>query len=63
MAAIGHPVVGDVRYGTPDPVLGRDRVFLHAGSLAFVHPGSGARVSFTSELAEDLTAYLESVRP
>ena len=39
MAAIGHPVVGDARYGAPDRRLGSGRFFLHAGSLAFTHPG------------------------
>jgi len=58
MAAIGHPVVGDARYGTPDKRLGSGRFFLHAFELAFVHPESGARVEFTSALPEDLRAYL-----
>jgi 23S rRNA pseudouridine1911/1915/1917 synthase len=58
MAAIGHPVVGDARYGTPDRRLGSGRFFLHAYRLAFDHPGSGARLAFSSELPEDLVAYL-----
>ncbi len=39
MAAIGHPVVGDARYGRPDPRLGSGRFFLHAGTLASPIPG------------------------
>ena len=58
MAAIGHPVVGDARYGTPDKRLGSGRFFLHASNLAFVHPETGARVEFTSPLPEDLRTYL-----
>jgi 23S rRNA pseudouridine1911/1915/1917 synthase len=58
MAAIGHPVVGDARYGSPDPQLGSGRFFLHAFRLAFDHPGSGARLTFTSPLPDDLVAYL-----
>jgi 23S rRNA pseudouridine1911/1915/1917 synthase len=58
MAAIGHPVVGDARYGTPDRRLGSGRFFLHAFRLAFDHPGSGARLTFSSELPRDLAAYL-----
>ena len=42
MAAIGHPVVGDARYGTPDKRLGSGRFFLHASRLAFDHPGTGS---------------------
>jgi 23S rRNA pseudouridine1911/1915/1917 synthase len=58
MAAIGHPVVGDARYGEPDKRLGSGRFFLHAFKLAFTHPVTGARAEFTSPLPEDLQAYL-----
>jgi 23S rRNA pseudouridine1911/1915/1917 synthase len=57
MAAIGHPVVGDARYGTPDRRLGSGRFYLHAFELAFIHPASGERVQFTSPLPADLQAY------
>ncbi|MGH9077404.1 MAG: RluA family pseudouridine synthase [Acidimicrobiales bacterium] len=52
LAAIGHPVVGDDRYGGPGCGLGRP--FLHAASLGFDHPVSGERLSFTSALPPDL---------
>jgi 23S rRNA pseudouridine1911/1915/1917 synthase len=58
MAAIGHPVVGDARYGERDKRLGSGRFFLHAFKLAFTHPVTGARAEFTSPLPEDLQAYL-----
>ena len=58
MAAIGHPVVGDARYGTADRRLGSGRFFLHAFGLAFTHPRTGARMEFTSPLPGDLEAYL-----
>ncbi len=58
MGAIGHPVVGDARYGTPDKRLGSGRFFLHAFKLAFLHPDTGARTEFTSPLPEDLRTYL-----
>ncbi len=58
MAAIGHPVVGDARYGMPDKRLGPGRFFLHAFNLAFAHPLTGARTEFTSPLPQDLDAYL-----
>jgi 23S rRNA pseudouridine1911/1915/1917 synthase len=52
-----HPLVGDGLYGA-DPTfterLGLTRQWLHAVSLAFDHPGSGQRVEFHSEPAEDL---------
>jgi 23S rRNA pseudouridine1911/1915/1917 synthase len=58
MAAIGHPVVGDARYGVPDKRLGSGRFFLHAFKLGFVHPVTGMRSEFTSPLPADLEAYL-----
>ena len=58
MAAIGHPVVGDARYGTPDKGLGHGRFFLHAFRLAFTHPGSGERVEFSAPLPDDLRRFL-----
>jgi 23S rRNA pseudouridine1911/1915/1917 synthase len=45
LAALGHPIVGDTRYGSRrDPLR---RVCLHATRLGFVHP-SGERVRFES---------------
>ncbi|QGG97081.1 RluA family pseudouridine synthase [Actinomarinicola tropica] len=58
MAAIGHPVVGDDRYGgarSPVPV---DRPFLHAARLSFAHPVTGEPVEATSPLPADLEAVL-----
>jgi len=60
MAAIGHPVVGDARYGRADRRLGSGRFFLHAAYLSFVHPVRGERVEFSSPLPEDLRALLEA---
>ena len=58
MAAVGHPVVGDARYGAPDKRLGSGRFFLHAFKLAFSHPTTGARIESTSPLPEDLSTFL-----
>ena len=54
LAAIGHPVAGDQRYGGERPQLGLERPFLHADHLAFDHPTSGQRLSFSSPLPADL---------
>ncbi len=61
MAAIGHPVVGDARYGTPEKALGSGRFFLHAFRLAFDHPGSGERQEFAAPLPADLQSYLSGL--
>jgi 23S rRNA pseudouridine1911/1915/1917 synthase len=58
MAAIGHPVVGDARYGAPEKALGSGRFFLHAFRLAFDHPGSGERQEFAAPLPADLESFL-----
>ncbi|MGH9182623.1 MAG: RluA family pseudouridine synthase [Acidimicrobiales bacterium] len=58
LAAIGHPVVGDRRYGGRRPTVATDRVFLHAERLAFDHPGSGARVAFDAPLPPALASVL-----
>lgn len=65
-ASIGHPVAGDERYGAADdPVVrshGLRRLFLHARSLGFVGPGSGAPITVEAPLGEDLTGPLEHLR-
>jgi 23S rRNA pseudouridine1911/1915/1917 synthase len=54
LAAIGHPVVGDSRYGGARPSLPIDRPFLHAFELGFDHPATGTRQRHTSPLPPDL---------
>jgi 23S rRNA pseudouridine1911/1915/1917 synthase len=58
LAAIGHPVAGDVRYGGAQARLALERPFLHAHRLSFDHPRTGERLSFSSPLPPDLTAVL-----
>jgi 23S rRNA pseudouridine1911/1915/1917 synthase len=62
LAAIGHPVVGDGRYGGSRHTIPVDRPFLHATELAFDHPTSGARCRFESPLPPDLEAALVPLR-
>lgn len=63
--AVRHPLVGDPTYGG-DPALasrlGLDRQWLHAVGLAFDHPRTGERVSFSSPYPEDLSRALARVR-
>ena len=60
-AAIGHPVAGDPEYGSRGR-HGLGRQFLHASRLEFTHPRTEERLSFTSELPEDLRVALEVAR-
>jgi 23S rRNA pseudouridine1911/1915/1917 synthase len=60
-AAIGHPLTGDETYGGAER-YGLRRQFLHAHRLAFEHPRSGERLSFSSPLPDDLAVALEAAR-
>jgi 23S rRNA pseudouridine1911/1915/1917 synthase len=60
-AAIGHPVAGDPEYGSRGR-HGLDRQFLHSSRLAFTHPSSAERLSFSSALPEDLLQALQRAR-
>ena len=67
LSSIGHPVVGDDRYGgrsrAGGPKLPPGRPFLHAAKLGFVHPSTGRSLSFDSALPADLSALLEMINP
>ncbi len=54
MQSIGHPVVGDTVYGGARQSLVVPRLFLHAATLGFTHPGTGELLRFESELPDDL---------
>jgi 23S rRNA pseudouridine1911/1915/1917 synthase len=64
-AALHHPCCGDLTYGA-DPTLakrlGLERQWLHARSLAFVHPADGRRIEITSPYPADLQHALDLLR-
>lgn len=70
LSGIGHPVVGDALYGgvhrrVPPhlkAVARLERPFLHAARLSFTHPVEGHRLEFSSPLAADLQAVLDTLR-
>ena len=61
LSHLGHPVLGDVVYGPKKPAMDTKGQCLHARSIAFVHPETGERLSFTSPLPEYFTAALEQL--
>ena len=69
LAAIGHPVVGDERYGHAPTnryfaeKYSLDRAFLHCGRLELDHPDTGVRHVIEAPLAGDLRAVLERISP
>ena len=62
LAAAGHPLVGDTRYGRKRGGKRYPRLFLHACRLSFAHPATGAVVEFASALPLDLEAVLQAER-
>ena len=61
MASLGHPVLGDFKYGrkTPrDRVLGRNRIGLHAAAISFSEPGKKKKTRIEAPLPEVLESLL-----
>ena len=64
LRALSHPIIGDTRYGDGRhnrrfrAELGVNRLCLHAATLAFIHPRTGAPLSFAAPLPPDLTRAL-----
>lgn len=55
-ASIGHPVVGDRKYGHGNEQSPMDRLALHATELAFVHPVTECVVRFKSPIPREFLA-------
>ena len=67
MTYIGHPVVGDPKYGTDrhGRVRGRFAIqgqALHSASLELTHPVTGERMHFAAPLPQDMQELLEKLR-
>lgn len=74
LQTLGHPIVGDERYGgggwrgVLDPrkrlaVRSFHRLGLHAARLSFLHPITGAKLDFSSPMPPEFEALLEAVAP
>ena len=46
MKELGHPILGDKWYGTPEIRAMAPHLYLHAGKLVFCHPQSGETMTF-----------------
>lgn len=62
LAWLGHPVVGDVVYGYRKQRLLQGRHFLHAHRLDLTHPVTGASLSLTAPLPDDLAELLRRLQ-
>jgi 23S rRNA pseudouridine1911/1915/1917 synthase len=62
MASLGHPVAGDTLYGRARNTRKYPRQMLHARSLSFIHPVTGASLTFTAPLFPDFQEIVEQLR-
>ena len=61
MASLGHPLLGDVVYGSKKPWPGLAGQCLHARRLTFVHPATGLPMTLECPLPEWFEKVLESL--
>ncbi|MGE5308457.1 MAG: RluA family pseudouridine synthase [Deltaproteobacteria bacterium] len=59
LAYIGHPVLGDSKYGRHNPF---PRMALHAKTLGFIHPETKKYMEFTSEPPKEFTDFVKKHR-
>lgn len=62
MAYIGHPVVGDPKYGVKKCPFSIEGQALHSKTLMFTHPRTGERMEFEAPLPEDMQMILDELR-
>lgn len=67
LAHLGHPILGDQRYGDFDlnkrlAKTGLKRMFLHAASLTIVHPRTGETLNVRAPLPVECLRFLEKLR-
>ena len=55
MASMGHPVVGDRKYGHGNESSPIDRLCLHARVLEFIHPMTEKKVRFEAPMPKEFT--------
>lgn len=60
MLYIGHPIVGDEKYGYGDSI---GRPALHAKTIGFIHPKTGEYMEFSSELPDDMLKLISVQKP
>lgn len=61
MASLGHPLVGDLVYGSKRPKIKLEGQALHAKTLGFIHPRTKEYMEFTSELPTYYKELLEEL--
>jgi len=59
LAFIGHPILGDTKYGKNNEFK---RLALHSKYIEFTHPGSGKRMSFSSNIPIEFTDFIDKIQ-
>jgi len=59
MAHLGHPVAGDTLYGPNRDNRMFPRQMLHAWRIAFTHPVTGAKLSFSAPVWDDMAHFFQ----
>jgi len=62
LAATGHAIVGDTRYGFVSYSTDLGRHFLHASRLEFAHPANGKSTALDSPVPSELRSFLERMK-
>jgi tRNA pseudouridine32 synthase/23S rRNA pseudouridine746 synthase len=50
LQALGHPILGDPLYASPDAQGRAPRLLLHANALALAHPFESRKLAFESDV-------------
>lgn len=61
LSYIGHPLVGDLKYGPSRPHFNLAGQFLHAAVIGFIHPRTGAYLEFEAPLPDEMEAILSGL--
>jgi len=62
MAELGHPLLGDTRYGDRRDPITVPRHMLHAAEIELTHPSTGKKLHLKARLPDDFKAAIESLR-
>ncbi len=62
MSHIGHPLVGDSVYGRKKQIYEIQGQALHAGTLGFMHPGTGEYTEYTAQPPHEFKELVERLR-
>jgi 23S rRNA pseudouridine1911/1915/1917 synthase len=65
LSEAGHPLVGEPVYirDFPGPIMTSARLMLHAATLGFEHPVTGAHVALQAALPPDFTSVVDRLTP